>query len=243
MTLRSLFKSKLFLVLVFLMLFFSIIFYISGLLVVNKSSFHYYQVPNVEIDQIKLEVIYFVPQDQTPADNFYQTIERALKDVRNFHVNEFNSLSMLRYELYPEPVIGEQSSIFYDGDDTSRGNPGAIKEIFFETARRIFNQDGDLYDERFVHRKKDELPIRVFVYQGVGASNSILDVIISYDYLSKTDYGATTLYHEVLHNLGVPDAYDYDTGFSHADDIMGSGRTKPIAQTYIRKEIKDQMIK
>ena len=151
-------------------------------------------------------------------------------------------MSALRYAIYPKPVAGIESSAFYDGFNTANGNPGAIKKIFLETAPRVFNPNGDMYDAKFTRRQSDELPIRVFVYQGVGASSGVLSVIMSYDYFTKTNYGATTLYHEILHNLGVPDEYDYVTGNDYSDDIMGGGRTKPISQTYIREEIKKQMM-
>jgi len=97
-------------------------------------------------------------------------------------------------------------------------------------------------NESFQSKKGNELPIKVFVYEGVGASSGVLSVLVSYDFFSNTNYGATVLYHEILHNLGVPDSYDYETNVSHSDDIMGSGRNKPIEQTYIRNEIKKQMV-
>lgn len=208
-----------------------------------SNSFHYFQVPDVKISKIKLEFVYFVPSDQKPDENFNIVLENAAKEIRNFHLEQFRGLSALRYTIYPKPVAGIESSAFYDGSDTANGNPGAIKKIFLETASRVFNSNGDMYDAKFTKRQSDELPIRVFIYQGVGASSGVLSVITSYDYFTKTNYGATTLYHEMLHNLGVPDGYDYAIGNAYSDDIMGSGRTKPIGQTYIREEIKKQMMK
>lgn len=208
-----------------------------------SNSFHYFQVPDVKISKIKLEFVYFVPSDQKPDENFNIVLENAAKEIRNFHLEQFHGLSALRYAIYPKPVTGIESSAFYDGFDTANGNPGAIKKIFLETAARVFNSNGDMYDAKFTRRQSDELPIRVFIYQGVGASSGVLSVIMSYDYFIKTNYGATTLYHEMLHNLGVPDGYDYAIGNAYSDDIMGSGRTKPISQTYIREEIKKQMMK
>ncbi|MBI1755386.1 hypothetical protein HY250_03605 [Candidatus Azambacteria bacterium] len=218
------------------------VFYFSGVLISKSGAFHYYQVPEVKISSIKLEVVYFVPRDQTPDPYFYGTLRSALVAIQSFHSREFNGLSALRYALYPKAVIGDEPSSFYDGVDTSRGNPGAMTRIFKETATRIYVKNGELYDEQFVRRKKDELPVRAFIYQGVGGSSGVLSAIMSYDYFTRTDYGATVLYHEVLHNLGVPDAYDYDTGAPQSDDIMGSGRMKPIAGSYIRDEIKKRMM-
>jgi len=224
-------------------LFLSAVFYVSGFLVTKSAKFHYYLVPDVGVDKIKLEVIYFVPNDQKVNPDYFSVISNALMQAQGFHLREFNRLSALRYVLYPTPVVGEKSSAFYDGNDTSRGNPNASSEIFSEVARRIYNENGDLYNESFQSRKGNELPIKVFVYEGVGASSGVLNVLVAYEYFSNTNYGATVLYHEILHNLGVPDSYDYETNVSHSDDIMGSGRNKPIEQTYIRNEIKEQMVR
>lgn len=221
----------------------SFIFYLSGLLLPKaKTAIHYFGAPAVKINKIKLEIIYFVPKDQTPANDFYDIISDALKEVKVFHIREFKGQGGLKYVIYPKPVIGEEISAFYDGSDTSRGNPNAIRVVFLEMGRRMFRQNGDLYDSEFSRRQKNELPIRVFVYQGVGASSGVLNVIVSYDYFKRTNYGASVLYHELLHNLGVPDAYEYSTGAAQSDDIMGSGREKPLLETYIRDEIKNQML-
>src|SRR3989344_4483418 len=219
------------------------IFTVAGFRVSEIPRLHYYQAPGVPLDGIKLEVIYFVPNDQTPDPRFYEEIKKGLAEAQGFHARQFGPGQLLRVALFPKPAIGGEPSSFYEGDDTSRGNPGAIRRIMAETGRRIFNQNGDLYDERFVKRQQTELPVRVLVYQGVGASSSVLGVLVAYDYFTQTAYGATTLYHELLHVIGVPDAYDYATNVSYADDIMGSGRTRPLAETYVRDEIKQALLK
>lgn len=219
------------------------IFIVAGFQVSKIPHLHYYQTSAVAIDGMKLEVVYFVPNDQTPDPRFYEVIKKGLGEAQAFHARQFGPGQLLRVALYPKPVIGSEPSSFYDGDDTSRGNPGATQRIMTETGRRIFNQNGDLYDEHFVKRQRSELPVRVLVYQGVGASSSVLGVLVAYDYFTQTAYGSTTLYHELLHVLGVPDAYDYATNASYADDIMGSGRTQPLSLTYIRDEIKQALLK
>lgn len=216
-------------------------FYLPEILVKTPGNFHYYQAPAVHISGIKLEVIYFVPNDQTPDAQFYEKIKNGLAQAQVFHTREFGGLNPLRYVIYPKPVTGEESSAFYEGDDTSRGNPGAVKKLVAETGRRVYNPAGDLYDAQFARRGAGELPVRVFAYQGVGASSGVLSIIAAYDYFTETNYAPTVIYHELLHVIGVPDAYDYDTNASQSDDIMGAGREKPILETYVRDEIKRKL--
>lgn len=222
----------------------SAVFYSSGVLISRNAgtALHYYLVPQVAIDRIRLEVVYFVPRDQVPNPRFYETLNQALSQMQQFHTREFSGASALRFALRPEPVVGRESAAFYDGTDTARGNPGALSRIFRETAERVWRKGGDAHESQFAKRAEGELPVRVFVYQGVGASSGVLSALVAYDYFTATDHGATTLYHELLHNLGVPDAYDYDTGAPQADDIMGEGRTRPLSRTYVRDEIKRRMM-
>jgi len=45
--------------------------------------------------------------------------------------------------------------------------------------------------------------------------------------------GATILYHEFAHALGVEDRYDAKTDRASSDDIMGGGRREPIEMNYL----------
>ena len=215
--------------------------YLPDILVKAPGDFHYYGAPAVRISGIKLEVVYFVPKDQTADGQFYEKIKNGMAQAQAFHSREFKGLNPLRYSIYSAPVIGNEPSVFDEGDDTARGNPGAIKKLVAEIGRRVYNPEGDLYDAKFARRGAGELPVRVFVYQGVGASSGVLSVIVAYDYFTKTNYAPTVIYHELLHTIGVPDAYDYDTNASQSDDIMGSGREKLLLETYIRDGIKERL--
>lgn len=59
--------------------------------------------------------------------------------------------------------------------------------------------------------------------------------------LELSPYGATTLYHEFAHAIGLPDGYDRENGQSFSDDIMGGGRTNPIETTYLGKPFLREM--
>ena len=102
------------------------IFTIAGFQVSKISRLHYYQTPAVNIAGVKLEVVYFVPSDQTPDPRYYEVIKKGLGDIHAFHARQFGQGQLLRIALYEKPVIGLEPTAFYDGDDTSRGNPGAI---------------------------------------------------------------------------------------------------------------------
>lgn len=219
----------------------SVVVYSAGRIIARDVRFHYFEVSAVKIPQIKLEVIYFVPADMVPRTQFSEVLGKALADIQAFHLREFRGLSALRYVLYPEAVVGRETTVYYEEGGTARGNPDALPKIIAELGKRMYRVEGDLYKQSFATRKSEELPIKIIVYQGVGASSGVLSVIVSYDYFTKTGYGATTLYHEILHNLGVPDAYDYLTDVPHADDIMGAGRTKPLMETYVRDEIRKKL--
>lgn len=201
-------------------------------------SLNYYQAPETTISNIHLKVMYFVPRDRSVDPAWKQDITRALQDVRVFHHKEFSGYGILRYTVYPEPIQGKESIVFYDSADTSRGNRNALETILQETQRRIFMADGDLYVPTFSERKPHEFRIKIFIYEGVGAAGGHLGVILAREYLTKTAYGPTILYHELLHTFGVPDSYDYETNQSFSDDIMGSGRELPLQTTYIRNIIK-----
>lgn len=199
---------------------------------------HYYEAPDSPIANIHLKVIYFVPKDRAINQQWESDITAALKNVRSFHHREFGNYGTLKYEIYPTPVRGEHEIAFYDSEDTARGNRHALEAILREVNERVFRKGGDLYSVDFAEQTPQEFRVKVFIYEGIGAMGGHHSIILAREYLTKTRYGATTLYHELLHTFGVPDSYDYGTNIPFSDDIMGSGREKPIYEAYIRDEIK-----
>lgn len=64
--------------------------------------------------------------------------------------------------------------------------------------------------------------------------------IVSREYLTKPEYslnGATTLYHEFGHTMGLPDNYDTETNQPLRMDIMGRGREEPLELMYLDRSL------
>lgn len=64
--------------------------------------------------------------------------------------------------------------------------------------------------------------------------------LLSRTFLADPEYrafGASLFAHEFYHTLGIPDAYDQNTGKPESADIMGLGRYRPIEKTYVRREV------
>jgi len=181
---------------------------------------HYYGVPETSLRDIDLKVLYFVPSDREISVGWQSAVQNALEDIQTFHFKEFHNTGIIRYDIYPEPIIGIKGIHFYDGEDTSRGNPDALNTILKEVNDRVFDEKGDLYRESFVKQKNKSFTIKIFVYEGVGAAGGHLAVIIAKDYFTLTQYGSSTLYHEILHTFGVPDSYDYETGVGPVSKVF-----------------------
>lgn len=82
------------------------------------------------------------------------------------------------------------------------------------------------------------LPESVIFKVGVKAVDGFF--LLSRTFLADPEYrafGASLLAHEFYHTLGIPDAYDQDTGKPESADIMGLGRYRPIEKTYVRREV------
>jgi hypothetical protein len=61
--------------------------------------------------------------------------------------------------------------------------------------------------------------------------------LVNRDYLIQNQlksYGSSIFYHEFAHAFGLPDAFDEENA-PYVSDVMGTGRYKPIENTYIDK--------
>ena len=136
---------------------------------------HLYNNPDVSIENIHISAIYFVPKNKNPADNWKNTMEAGLIKLREFHELQFQRRSKISYEIFPEPVIGEKDSLFYDTTSTDRGNPQALINASNEIERRVFANAGDLFNVNFGRDIDDVYPVLFIMYEGVGASGGIIN--------------------------------------------------------------------
>jgi len=143
---------------------------------VIQSSPHFYKNSDVGIANIKIKMFYVVPKNRTSniVTNWQNFIEEALAKTSKFHEIQFRGKSTIQYDIYPKPVILQESNQFYDTETTARGNPHALIAISEEIERRVFKKEGDLYDEKFAAAEKSEYPVLGLIYEGVGASGGVI---------------------------------------------------------------------
>lgn len=137
---------------------------------------HIYDNPDRSIKNIKIAVFYFVPQDRVILQliDWKEILEDRIKKLVAFHSLELHNTSLIRYAIYPEPVIGLKEGIVYDTDVTKHGNPQALVHVAEEIDSRVFNHTGDLYREDFPMTQKEEYSVLLILYEGVGASGAII---------------------------------------------------------------------
>jgi len=194
---------------------------------------------SLKLDEIKVSVVYFVPKNKISFFNeeLFNSARRSLEKLRAFHLIQFDSRSQLSFEIFPETVAGQSDSLDYDSEFTQHGNPHAISRVTeelesrFEFVRNIRNNSGlSSAGGRQVYQ------VLLIIYEGVGASGSENVALISRKFLTElqfTENGASVLAHEFYHTLGIPDAYDLDSGYAQSEDLMGRGRDRSLDRTYL----------
>lgn len=219
---------------------------------------HYAGKPDIPIKKIAIRAVYFVPQDAASSSDFWlKPLASALDQTASFYSKQLNGGANISYKIYPQIIVGQQPSSFYDGSSTSLGNPNALLSIRRELEARLFSQTGDLYQQQFSSTDGDQFPVLAVLYEGVGSSGTLPDegdshaapgsadslsaMMVARVFLTDDayqDFGVTFFAHEFGHTIGLADGYDTATGNPSGDDIMGAGRFRPLGYTYLSKENK-----
>lgn len=223
---------------------------------------HHAQSHLIKLEKIRIKAFYFLPKDRQESKdpNWQSLMEDGLGKLKQFYTHQLHSASDIQFEIYPEPIIGLKNTADYNGLDTNRGNPNALISIQDELNQRLFLKTGDQYDKSFTKRTTGEYQVMAIMYEGVGSSalmlreNDASDItvldeglpafLVSRYFLADEgykDYGTTIFCHEFGHTLGLPDAYDLSTNQPLTEDIMGSGRFRPLDYAFLSQEPKKQL--
>lgn len=200
---------------------------------------HIYNKPQLSIRNLDLFVFYAVPKDQTAHDyeEVREKLDTLLKDAAVFHQTQFLGKSLLSYKIYPGALSLKNNSIFYDTDNTSRGNPRALERATLELEARVFEPTGDLYNPNFIGLSApNAYRMIAIIYEGLGASGTEGSLLLSRDFVTRDEYsliGSALFYHEFGHAVGLPEGYDIMTNIPFTNDIMGSGRREPLTTNHI----------
>lgn len=196
---------------------------------ISNNKPHLYDDPARLTDTVHIMVYYFVPRNKTPSlpEKWPESLKVSLEKIVRFHKSSFLGRSVLSYDIVAEPIIGENDSLFYDTNDTNRGNPAALRSISAELKRRLPATAPQAAREAIY-----------IIYEGVGAAGGDDTALLSSKYLTGEEYAQikeTLIAHEFYHTLGFPDGYRED-GTSFQNDIMGNGRDRSLSLTFILPE-------
>lgn len=174
------------------------------------ASVHLNNNPDVPVKNIQIYAFYFTSQNKSTVvlDNWKETLNSGLANLREFHSQQFQRLSEITYEIFPEPVIGEKNNLFYDTENTDRGNPFALINASEEIERRIFRMGGDLYRKDFAGPREDSYPVMFIMYEGVGSAGGIIN-----------ESGQETI-SEIAAELKLPESLIYIVDVESADGFF-----------------------
>ncbi|MBI5220576.1 MAG: hypothetical protein HY978_01920 [Candidatus Liptonbacteria bacterium] len=207
---------------------------------------HVYRDLKRKLDQIQIYAVYAVPRDRVKETygKWQDDWETVLAEAGRFHELQFSGRSELSRRIFPRPIVLEQNGAFYDVPQVESGKSEAVRPLYEEIERRVIRPDGDLYDSEYALAGKDAYPVIAILYEGVGGSGAPGVVLLSSSYFSDPTYQpfrSALFYHEFGHALGLPDLYDTKTGTPFSDGIMGRGRERPLAATYLEPDLRKEM--
>lgn len=224
----------------------------------HPSSIHHFEDAKIDLTHIIISVFYFVPQDREENifGDWQSTIKKVMDETVAFHANQFKSQSELTYRLYPKPVIGQETVTSYAQDDTPI-EPKSLGRIIKELDRRVFQPSGDLFDPGYSQSPNGSYIMKIIIYEadppkfaqvsqtgeigGYSDQNTTLVARKILTDLPNQPYGPSIVYHEIGHMIGLPESYDYQSNQPSTNDIMGSGRSRPIQNNYLNPEVLKKM--
>lgn len=192
---------------------------------------HFYQNPKVSLRDINLKIFYVVPNNLQAAESWHSDIAGVLDEVVKFHEVQFHNASRLSADIYPSPVILSREDIFYDTPNTDFGNPQGLKNIDLELEARF---------PKFLQVPSNSYLAMAIIYEGLGASGAPNAMILSRTFLSQEEYSqakGSLFYHEFAHTFGVPDRFGLSDNRPFSNDVMGSGRYKPLSTNYLGADL------
>lgn len=135
-----------------------------------------YNNPKRSIQNITLFAFYFIPSNKTERqiEKWRDVLTKHLDQLKNFHQLQLQERSEITYKIYPQAIIGLHDNLFYDTESTQFGNPNGLIALSEEIDKRIFSDDGDLYNSEFGDKIPGSYPIMFIMYEGVGASGGVI---------------------------------------------------------------------
>ncbi len=217
----------------------------------SEQKIHYYKDENVDLTKIRIKAVYFVPKNKVSdtKSDWQNLLKNVLSRMAEFHKLQFKDLSQISFDIYPKMVLGLENNLVYDTKSTKFGNPRALLAVSGEIEKRIFNPKGDLYNKDFAKLEKNEFESLFIMYEGVAASGvgkegGLPTAFVARGFLTDKGYkvfGDSTFYHEFAHTIGILDLFDAKTNKPFSEDIMGSGRFRPLEINYIDARTKAEM--
>jgi hypothetical protein len=82
-----------------------------------------------DITTIDLTVVYLVPKDRRPLDDWRERVDYFMKRIAAFHERESAGCSRLRIRVHSEPLIAEQSADQIRGKDPDQTFEHSLREV------------------------------------------------------------------------------------------------------------------
>ena len=171
-----------------------------------KPSAHFYGDTAASIGKIRIKVVYAVPKDKVGEvkGSLEDAVNSALSKTASFHFLQTRGLSKIQYEVFTEPVVLTEESSFYESTPGESLNHRGFAAVAEEIVRRIFKEDGDLYDESFARFVASEYPVLGIIYEGPGAAGGVVlkkELGPTSEFAKKTGLPETIVYTADIGNI------------------------------------------